>query len=134
MTKLFILFLVLVSFTCSLSLAMSSNQLEQFASEEEVFQIFQSNLRYINEMNAKRKSPTTQHRLGLNKFADMSPEEFMKTYLKEIEMPYSNLESRKKLQKGDDADCDNLPHSVDWRDKGAVTEVRDQGKCRKILY
>ncbi|KAH1050779.1 hypothetical protein AAZX31_08G114300 [Glycine max] len=153
-TKLFPFFIVLVSFTCSLSLAMSSNQLEQFASEEEVFQlfqawqkehkreygnqeekakrfqIFQSNLRYINEMNAKRKSPTTQHRLGLNKFADMSPEEFMKTYLKEIEMPYSNLESRKKLQKGDDADCDNLPHSVDWRDKGAVTEVRDQGKCQ----
>jgi len=91
------------------------------------FQIFQRNLRYINEMNAKRKS-ATQHRLGLNKFADMSPEEFAETYLKEIDMP-SNLESRKMLK--DDDDCENLPDSVDWREKGAVTEVRDQGECRK---
>ena len=80
-------------------------------------------------MNAKRKS-LTQHRLGLNKFADMSPEEFAETYLKQIEMP-SNMESR-KVQ--DDDDCQNLPESVDWREKGAVTEVRDQGECRKTHF
>ncbi|XP_027918093.1 ervatamin-B-like [Vigna unguiculata] len=155
MTKLFLLFLVLVSFTC-LSFALPSaysihgrDKLDKFSSEEEVlqlfqvwqkehgreysnpeekakrFHIFQRNLRYINEMNAKRKS-LTQHRLGLNKFADMSPEEFAETYLKQIEMP-SNMESR-KVQ--DDDDCQNLPESVDWREKGAVTEVRDQGECQ----
>ncbi|ESW31452.1 hypothetical protein PHAVU_002G239300 [Phaseolus vulgaris] len=157
MTKLFLLFLVLVSFIC-LSFAFPSaytihgrDKLDKFSSEEEVlqlfqvwqkehgreygnpeekakrFHIFQRNLRYINEMNAKRKSGT-QHRLGLNKFADTSPEEFAETYLKEIDMP-SNLGSR-KMQKDDDDDCENLPDSVDWREKGAVTEVRDQGECQ----
>ncbi|RDX75850.1 hypothetical protein CR513_44226 [Mucuna pruriens] len=156
MTKLFLLFLVLVSFTC-LSFAeyftYGHEQLDKFSSEEQVFQlfqvwqkeqgreygnpeekakrfkIFQRNLKYINEMNAKRKS-NTQHSLGLNKFADISPEEFAKTYLKQIEIP-SNLDNIKKLQKDDDDDsCENLPDSLDWREKGAVTEVRDQGKCQ----
>lgn len=80
-------------------------------------------------MNAKRNSPL-QHRLGLNKFGDMSPEEFSKTYLSEIQMT-SNWDDRKL--KDDDDDCDNLPASIDWRKKGAVTEVRDQGNCRKII-
>ena len=161
MTKLFLLFFVCVSFVC-LSFALPSeysilghdDQLDKFSSsEEEVFQLFQQwqkqhgreyknpeekanrfqifhrNLRHINEMNAKRKSPL-QYRLGLNKFADMSPEEFKKTYLHEIEMP-SNWDSIRKLK--DDDSCQNLPASVNWTKEGAVTEVRDQGDCRKIL-
>ncbi|KAJ1426136.1 Peptidase C1A, papain C-terminal [Sesbania bispinosa] len=87
------------------------------------FQIFKMNLKYINEMNAKRKSPL-QHRLGLNKFADMSPEEFSKSYLQQIKVP-SNLDNRRLKDS-----CENLPASVDWREKGAVTEVRDQGDCQ----
>lgn len=150
-----IVFFVLVSITC-LSLAIPSEYSilghEKFSSsDEELFQlwqkehgreygnpeekanrflIFQRNLRYINEMNAKRKSPL-QHRLGLNKFADISPEEFSKTHLKEIEMP-SNGNYRKQKDNDDDS-CENLPASVDWRKNGAVTEVRDQGQCRKCL-
>ncbi|XP_061356421.1 ervatamin-B-like [Gastrolobium bilobum] len=89
-------------------------------------QIFQRNLRYINEMNAKRKSPF-QYRFGLNKFADMSPEEFKKTYTQEIKMP-SNWDNIRNL-KDDDDSCENLPASVNWTAKGAVTEVRDQGNC-----
>lgn len=169
MTKLFLLFnfvLVVVSITC-LSFAMPSDHHHEYSSissssDEEVFQLFQvwqkehgreygnpkeeenrfqifkRNLRYINEMNAKRSSKSS-HRLGLNKFADISPEEFSKTYLLQeiVEMPSINnvRDDRKKLIKDDDDDdsCENLPASVDWREKGAVTEVRDQGDCRKIF-
>ncbi|KAK7247166.1 hypothetical protein RIF29_42043 [Crotalaria pallida] len=99
-------------------------------SEEEAnrFQIFKKNLLHINEMNAKRKSPL-EHSLGLNKFADMSPEEFKKTYLHEVEKPStSKWGSNRKV---DDEDSrENLPDFVDWRERGAVTEVRDQGNCQ----
>ncbi|KAL2343284.1 hypothetical protein Fmac_004569 [Flemingia macrophylla] len=140
MTKLFLLFPVLVvSFACFVlsDFSISSEeevfqvwqkeQGREYGNPEEKakrFQIFQRNLRYINEMNAKRKSPM-QYRLGLNKFADMTPEEFQKTHLKELEIP-SNLD-HVKVQ---DDECENLPDSVDWREKGAVTEVRDQGECQ----
>ncbi|KAF1867218.1 hypothetical protein Lal_00049647 [Lupinus albus] len=99
--------------------------------ESSRFQIFKKNLLYINEKNAKRKS-LLQHHLGLNKFADMSPEEFKKTYLHDIEKP-SKWDNRKVHNDDDDDDdesCLNLPASVDWRAKGAVTEVRDQGNCQ----
>jgi len=161
MTKFIMFFLILISITC-LSFALSSEysisshgNLDKFSSDEEVFELFQSwkkehgrdyanseeenanrleifktNFKYINEMNAKTKSPT-QHRLSLNKFADMSPEEFSKTYLPNIETQIPSDRDNVKLK--DDDDCENLPTSVDWREKGAVTEVRDQGDCRKIL-
>lgn len=50
--------------------------------EEEVtsFLIFKRNLKHIKDRNAKRKSPN-DYRLGLNKFSDMSYEEFRKIYL-----------------------------------------------------
>ncbi|PNX76265.1 cysteine proteinase [Trifolium pratense] len=152
MTKLFVSFFILIFITC-LSFALPNDQLNKFSSsDEQVFQlfklwqiehgreygttkekekrleIFKSNLKYINEMNAKRKSPL-QHRLSLNKFADMSPEEFSKTYLQEIEMQIpSKFDDRK--HEDNDNDTENLPASVDWREKGAVTDVRDQGDCQ----
>ncbi|KAI9090241.1 hypothetical protein K1719_028787 [Acacia pycnantha] len=46
------------------------------------YQIFQRNLMYIAETNAKRSKSPSGHRLGLNKFADMSPEEFKRVYLR----------------------------------------------------
>ncbi|KAI9090245.1 hypothetical protein K1719_028791 [Acacia pycnantha] len=47
-----------------------------------IYQIFQRNLIYITEINAQRSMLPSGHRLGLNKFADMSPEEFKRVYLR----------------------------------------------------
>lgn len=156
--KFFLSFFIFISIT-SLSFALSSSEyslsshdnLDKFSSSDEQvlelfqlwkkehgkqyenseenakrFETFRSNLKHINEINAKRKSPT-RHRLSLNKFADISPEEFSKTYLQETPSKYGD----RKLKDEDDDDCDNLPASVDWRKEGAVTEVKDQGNCRK---
>ncbi|XP_028784979.1 ervatamin-B-like [Neltuma alba] len=96
--------------------------------EEEVmrFQVFKRNLQSIKEENAKRKSPY-EYRLGLNKFSDMSYEEFRKIYLHEIEELIMGSHNSKMVL--NDAACPNAPSSWDWRTKGAVTYVKDQGKC-----
>ncbi|KAF9621912.1 hypothetical protein IFM89_029132 [Coptis chinensis] len=92
--------------------------------KEKRFEIFKDNLKFIDEHNAQGHS----YVLGLNKFADLTNEEYRKRYLgtkidlyRKFARPKS---ARYVLRKGDD-----LPESVDWREKGAVAEVKDQGSC-----
>lgn len=62
--------------------------------------------------------------LGVNKFADWTKDEF-KAYLTLHKMPEKKSENattyvKKGLQ---------LPSSIDWRNQGYVTPVKDQGDC-----
>ncbi len=56
----------------------------------------------------------------MNKFTDLSEEEFKKSYLGLNPKLPSNIE---KIS----FDPALAPDSVDWRTKGAVTKVKDQG-------
>lgn len=96
--------------------------------EEEAmrFQIFKNNLEHIRERNAKRKS-SNDYSLALNKFSDMSYEEFSKIYLHEMKEPV--IESNKRKMVSNDESCPEAPSSLDWRLSGAVTYVKDQGSC-----
>ena len=105
--------------------ARNYQNLEEMANR---FQIFQRNLKHITETNAKRKS-SLELRLGLNKFSDMSPEEFKEKYLQKQEIP-AEWGNYKELK---DETCEDAPASIDWREKGAVTEVKDQGNCSKCF-
>ncbi|XP_027338160.1 cysteine protease XCP1-like [Abrus precatorius] len=90
---------------------------------------FKRNLKHIIEKNAKRNSPNG-HRLGLNRFADMSNEEFKSKFISKVKRPFSkrnSLTSGGLNVKGDS--CEDAPLSLDWRKKGAVTAVKDQGDC-----
>ncbi|XP_028784990.1 P34 probable thiol protease-like, partial [Neltuma alba] len=99
----------------------------QTLGEEVVrFQIFKSNLKEIREKNAERKSPS-DYSLGLNKFSDMTYEEFSKIYLHETEEPIMEMNNSNMIL--NDASCPDAPSSWDWRTEGAVTYVKDQGEC-----
>ncbi|CAL0304567.1 unnamed protein product [Lupinus luteus] len=88
------------------------------------FDIFISNLNDIIDSNAKRMS-SSDYILGLNKFADWSNEEFEETYLNNnVDMP----EEDSDMKLNDDL-TPYVPSSLDWRKKGAVTEVKNQGRC-----
>lgn len=97
---------------------------------------FRRNLKYIIERNAERSraSPKAQ-RLGLNRFADMSNEEFNKMYISKVKKPVnkrSNTLISRSMQ-GKLQSCD-APSTLDWRNKGIVTPIKDQGSCGKFLY
>ncbi|GKV22621.1 hypothetical protein SLEP1_g32477 [Rubroshorea leprosula] len=89
------------------------------------FQIFKDNLKFIDEHNAVERP----YKLGLNQFADLTNEEYKAMYLgarmERKNGAAKNVSSDRYAAK----DGDKLPESVDWREKGAVAAVKDQGQC-----
>ncbi|KAF5957360.1 hypothetical protein HYC85_004585 [Camellia sinensis] len=90
------------------------------------FNVFKYNVYYVRNVNKKDKP----YKLKLNKFADMTNHEFKSTYAG------SNVKHHRMLwgiPKGNGTfiyeKVDMVPPSVDWRKKGAVTGVKDQGQC-----
>lgn len=93
--------------------------------KEKRFQIFKNNLRYIDEKNLVEDR---SFKLGLNKFADLTNEEYRSKYT-----GLKTKDLRKKVRKSSGRygtlDGESLPESVDWRKDGAVAAVKDQGSC-----
>ncbi|CAD5173193.1 unnamed protein product [Musa acuminata subsp. malaccensis] len=93
---------------------------------EQRFEVFKDNLRFIDAHNADAEAYGFS--LGLNRFADLTNEEYRATYLgtraggtaRRLRAP----SDRYRHEAGDE-----LPESVDWREKGAVAAVKDQGSC-----
>ncbi|KAI3807180.1 hypothetical protein L1987_23104 [Smallanthus sonchifolius] len=90
------------------------------------FHIFKDNLRYIEQHNSRNSS----YKLGLNKFADLSTHEYRLLYT-----GAKNIKSKLKFNnvKSDVHSSDIMPDFVDWRTKGAVAAVKDQGYCGELL-
>ncbi|CAM6096264.1 unnamed protein product [Calypogeia fissa] len=65
---------------------------------------------------------------GITKFSDLTEEEFETRYtgLKITEGRKAGVESGASAPT---LPTDNLPENFDWRDFGAVTDVKDQGSC-----
>ena len=88
------------------------------AQEEEYrFKTFLQNYKSILAYNAEQDDVT----LGLNLFADLTSEEFSRRYTGTL--PSKGQGEIKKYEAKD------LPASFDWRTKGAVTPVKNQGSC-----
>jgi hypothetical protein len=90
------------------------------------FAIFKDNLRYIHSHNVQDKT----YWLGLNNLSDLSQEEFRARYLGT--RPSLAANRLRKTEGFIYSDVD-APASVDWREKGAVAEVKDQGACGESL-
>ena len=94
--------------------------------KEKRFEIFKDNLRFIDEHNAEDRP----YKLGLNRFADLTNEEFRSKYLGTKIDPKRRLAKTRSNRYAPKVG-DSLPESVDWRKEGAVVEVKDQGSCGK---
>jgi hypothetical protein len=92
--------------------------------KERRFKIFKDNLKRIEEHNS---DPNRSYERGLNKFSDLTADEFQASYLggKMEKKSLSDVAERYQYKEGD-----VLPDEVDWRERGAVVpRVKRQGEC-----
>jgi len=83
-------------------------------------EIFRHNLDYIMSHNLYSNSSYT---LKLNQFADLTRSEWREKYLGYKHRPRETEDNVKQLKRT------WISSSVDWRKKGAVTPVKNQGQC-----
>ncbi|KAG5876329.1 hypothetical protein JTB14_004156 [Gonioctena quinquepunctata] len=94
--------------------------------EEKIrYAIFQSNLRKIAEHNAKYDNGEETYFLGVNKFADMTPEEFRAMLKRQIATKPKLNATRHVLTEN----LEVIPYTMNWTAQGAVLGVKDQGNC-----
>lgn len=96
------------------------------------FQVFKDNLGFIQEHNNNQNNT---YKLGLNQFADMTNEEYRVMYFG------TKSDAKRRLMKTKSTGHryaysagDRLPVHVDWRVKGAVAPIKDQGSCGEFFF
>ncbi|KAJ4827930.1 hypothetical protein Tsubulata_132090 [Turnera subulata] len=90
------------------------------AEKERRFNTFKENVEYIESFNRAGIKP---YKLDVNEFADLTNEEFQesrngyrfKPLVTSSSFKYENVTA--------------VPSNMDWRTKGAVTPIKDQGQC-----
>ena len=84
--------------------------------------IWEANKNYVDNHNKNKDK--YGYSLEMNQFADMDSAEFSRTYngYRQTARPRNSTYQYKPLN-------NPLASEVDWREKGAVTEVKNQGQC-----
>ncbi|XP_076923975.1 senescence-specific cysteine protease SAG39-like [Bidens hawaiensis] len=91
------------------------------AAEKEMrFRIFKDNVEYIEAFN---REGGKSYKLGVNAFTDLTNEEFRAS------RNGFKASSRPRTTGFRYVNLTTVPSSMDWRQKGAVTPVKDQGQC-----
>ncbi|MBA0623260.1 hypothetical protein Godav_008731 [Gossypium davidsonii] len=104
----------------------SYSRLYQDAAEKEKrFQIFKENMEYIKSHNTDTNK---KYKLGVNEFTDLTNEEF-KAMRNGYKMRSSNTVAASKTTYFRYENVSAVPSIMDWRKKGAVTGIKDQGQC-----
>ncbi|KAG0525080.1 hypothetical protein BDA96_06G024700 [Sorghum bicolor] len=86
------------------------------------FQVFKDNVAFVESFNTNKNN---KFWLGVNQFADLTTEEFKanKGFKPTAEkVPTTGF-------KYENLSVSALPTAVDWRTKGAVTPIKNQGQC-----
>ncbi|KAE9604623.1 putative ananain protein [Lupinus albus] len=95
--------------------------------KEKHLKIFIENLEYIEKFN---NNANKNYKLGLNQFSDLTMDEFIASYtgLKiSRQTSFSSKVATLNL-------TDEIPTTIDWREKGAVTSVKQQLECGKLFF
>ncbi|KAI3440008.1 uncharacterized protein J3R85_004159 [Psidium guajava] len=93
--------------------------------KERRFAIFKSNVEYIESFNSVSGK---DYKLKINEFADLTNEEF-RAFRNGFRRPKAKMVSTKDDTSFRYENFTDVPYFIDWREKGAVTPVKNQGHC-----
>merc|ERR1711915_241668 len=95
-----------------------------YDEEVERYEIFEYNLQHV----MKQKKMLKPYTVGITQFSDLTHQEFKDLYL-----GYKNPSSYHMITKTTteyfEKNKIELPESVDWREKGVISAVKNQGQC-----
>jgi len=96
---------------------------------EHRFDVFRTNFLSIVSHNSDMSQNFT---MGVNQFTDLTPDEFRAKFIGGLGLRSdsdSSLVGSYGCKPFSSSASSGLPSSIDWREKGAVTSVKDQGQC-----
>lgn len=89
------------------------------------FEVFRDNFRHIIAHNQGASEYGQNFTMAVNQFTDLTPEEFKAQYISGLQAKPLGSYGCKTFT----SDASSAPSEWDWRSKGAVTPVKDQGQC-----
>nr|GME14554.1 ervatamin-B-like [Ipomoea batatas] len=92
------------------------------AEKTKRFKIFKENVEFIESFN---KAGNLSYKLGINQFTDLTNEEFSSTMF--CDEKASPRPKPSKPASFLNVSLDQIPDHLDWREMGAVTDVKNQG-------
>jgi len=105
------------------------DQNKAYADEEYELRksLFEKSLAVVRQHNS---DPSQTYKRGINHLSDWTSEEFRATlgYDKQLGRQQRSKRAKTPIVDRDD-DLKGLPASVDWRDSGVISDVKDQGRC-----
>ncbi|KAK4759353.1 hypothetical protein SAY87_022485 [Trapa incisa] len=99
------------------------------AERESRLGIFKSNLEFIESFN---NAGNKTFKLAINQFADMTNEEFRAYWNNNVYKKAMSSHTLSGVHQNSSFKYENaaaVPSSIDWRERGAVTPVKNQGQC-----
>lgn len=102
---------------------------KQYSTKEEFIARLKNFQENVLKMQKHNSLSSSSFKMGINRFSDMTFEEYQKL----LGLKANGMRSRKHENSGENSfivfNTTDLPTSVDWRNTGAVTKVKDQGSC-----
>jgi cathepsin L len=139
MQSISVLAVLAIAFSCALAIDVTldrewnlwkKNNNKQYSGAEESARraIWESNLNIVQNHNLQADLGVYSFWLGMNKFADLTIQEFVKQM-----NGYNATKRAQRLTPSRvfefNSNLGDLPDSVDWRTQGYVTPIKDQGQC-----